>query len=123
MMSLKLTRKILFSLLATALVLGSPPLRAAKPVSFLKDVAPILMTRCAGCHGPKKSSGDYRAHTFEFLTTAGASDESPVVQGKPRQSLLFQRIIESDTDLRMPQDDDPLDKTEIETIRQWNHIQ
>ncbi|MFP6612773.1 MAG: c-type cytochrome domain-containing protein [Pirellulales bacterium] len=119
MMSLKPTRDLLFSLLTTALVLGSQPLRAAKPVSFLKDVAPILMTRCAGCHGPKKSSGDFRAHTFEFLTTAGASDESPVVQGKPRQSLLFQRIIESDTDLRMPQDDDPLSKTEIETIRQW----
>ena len=56
---------------------------AAQGVSFMKDVAPILMTRCAGCHGPKKAEGGYRIHTFRFLSAAGDAEETPVVAGKP----------------------------------------
>ena len=94
-------------------------LPAGEPVSFIKQIAPILMTRCAGCHGPKKAEGGYRAHTFEFLTTAGDSETPPIVAGQPEASLLLQRVAEQDVDLRMPQDDDPLSPTDVSRIKQW----
>ena len=44
-------------------------------VSFSRDVAPILLDRCQGCHGPEKSKGDYRLDTFDRLLTPGSSGE------------------------------------------------
>ena len=50
-------------LLATALVLGIGALvgcsgeQADKPVSFQKDVYPILKASCAECHTPPKGEG------------------------------------------------------------------
>ena len=94
-------------------------LATAQPISFINDVAPILMTRCAGCHGPKKAEGGYRIHTFKFLSTAGDAETAPLVAGKPASSPLWQRLIEADTDVRMPQDDDPLDAQQVRLIEQW----
>jgi WD40 repeat protein len=92
---------------------------AAQGVSFMTDVAPILMTRCAGCHGPKKAEGGYRIHTFRFLNAAGDAEEPPVVAGKPDRSPLWQRLIANDADVRMPQDDDPLDPQQLRIVAQW----
>jgi hypothetical protein len=86
---------------------------------FLTDVAPILQTRCAGCHGAKKTEGDYRLHTFAYLTKPGASEETPISAGKPDKSELFRRIVASDADVRMPQLDDPLSARDIATIKTW----
>jgi len=40
------------------------------PVSFRKDVAPILQENCLACHGPKKAEGGYRVDSFERATKA-----------------------------------------------------
>ncbi|HEX4129771.1 MAG TPA: c-type cytochrome domain-containing protein [Pirellulales bacterium] len=96
---------------------GAPA--AAAEVSFLRDVAPILTSRCTGCHGAVKMEGDYRLHTFEYLQKPGASDELPVLPGKPAESELFRRLIEVDESVRMPQDDDPLASAEIEIVKHW----
>lgn len=86
---------------------------------FLRDIAPILNRRCAGCHGPKKTEGGYRLHAFANLMTAGESEASPIVAGKPEKSEIYRRLIETDEDLRMPQLDDPLSAEEIGLIRNW----
>ena len=91
----------------------------AADVSFLRDVAPILTTRCAGCHGDKKAEGDYRLHTFDYLLLAGASGSVAVTPGKPEESELLARLVDADPATRMPQEDDPLTKAEIETVRNW----
>lgn len=91
----------------------------ADDVSFLRDVAPILLQRCAGCHGEKKTEGGYRLNTFENLIRAGDSEEPSVVAGKPSESELLRRIIETDEDLRMPRQDDPLSEQQVATIRKW----
>lgn len=112
---------------AFALVALPAPLFAAEPKaqgdnqkpSFLRDVAPILATRCIGCHGDKKAEGDYRLHTFAMLTSPGATDEKPLVAGKPEESELFKRLVEADPELRMPQLDDALSAAEVETVRRW----
>jgi hypothetical protein len=91
----------------------------ADDVSFLRDIAPIVTTRCAGCHGDKKAEGDYRLHTFEYLLLAGASGDAAVVPGKPAESALLARLLDPDPATRMPQEDDPLSKEEIELVRRW----
>jgi hypothetical protein len=91
----------------------------AEDVRFLRDVAPILLQRCAGCHGPKKTEGNYRVHTFEFLMKAGDSGESPVVAGDAAKSQLMSRILDADSSTRMPQEDDPLSADEKSVIRRW----
>jgi hypothetical protein len=88
-------------------------------VSFMRDVAPILNRRCTGCHGSKKTEGDYRLHSFKNLNTAGGSEETPIVPGKPGESELFRRLVETDEDLRMPQLDDALSTEEIAIVRSW----
>lgn len=92
------------------LVLLISPLAAE--VSFMRDVAPVLQRRCAGCHGAKKSKGNYRLHTFDYLKQA-------VVPKKPEESDLYLLLIEEDADSRMPQKDDPLSANETELVRKW----
>ena len=85
---------------------------AGAAISFMHDVAPVLLQRCAGCHGTKKNKGDYRMHTFEFLSEA-------VISGKPDESNLYSVLVDNDPDFRMPQEDDPLTPSDIELVRQW----
>jgi len=91
----------------------------AAEIRFLRDIAPILNRRCAGCHGAKKIQGGYRLHAFRNLLTPGDSGEIPVVPGKPAESELFRRVVASDTELRMPQLDDALSDRETAAIRNW----
>src|SRR5688572_10971403 len=41
------------------------------PVSFSRDLAPILADKCLTCHHEKKAKGRYRVDTFEQLFKAG----------------------------------------------------
>ena len=100
-------RFVTFSLL---LLFCISPLRAE--VSFMRDIAPVLQRRCSGCHGDKKSKGNYRLHTFEYL-------EQAVVSGKPGESDLYLRLVETDPESRMPQKDDALSAADTELVREW----
>src|SRR5438105_3040652 len=71
-------------------------------VSFVRDVAPILVEQCQGCHGPDKSKGGYRLDTFDRLMTPGESQDRPVTAGKPAQSQIYQLITTGEEDDRMP---------------------
>ena len=43
----------------------------AAPVSFIKDVAPILVQNCIACHNPKKSESKYIMTTFAAAGQGG----------------------------------------------------
>lgn len=96
---------------------------AAKPlcaeVKFSRDIAPILVRRCIGCHGERANLGGYRAHTFQNLLRKGASGASPIVSGKPDASRLYQLIASPIAPLRMPKSDDALSKEQIALFRRW----
>ncbi|TLD71603.1 hypothetical protein FEM03_05530 [Phragmitibacter flavus] len=96
----------------------SIPLTAA-PVSFSKDLAPILADKCLGCHEEDNDKGGYRVDTFHALLQPGDSDETPVTPGKPDSGLFFHRLITDDEDDRMPQKDDPLPAAQIELFKRW----
>lgn len=91
----------------------------SRDVSFIGEIAPIVTTRCAGCHGDKKGEGDYRLHTFDFLIAAGTSGSAVVVPGRPEKSELFRRLNDPEPTTRMPQEDDKLSAAEIDAVRRW----
>lgn len=92
---------------------------ASADVSFVRTVAPIVLRHCVGCHGDKINLGGYRAQTFQYLMRRGGSGKVPVVPGKPEESALFRLVSTSNAASRMPKGDEPLSKTQVETIRQW----
>lgn len=105
-----------FALLAST---GLLPAAERGPVSFTRDLAPILSSKCVGCHQPSKSKGGYQAHNFEALLKPGTSKEVPVVAGKPAPSGLIQRLRATDPDDRMPQKEDPLPPAQIALFERW----
>src|SRR4029453_4129098 len=89
------------------------------PVSFTNEIPPIFLQKCQTCHGPEKSKGGYRLHTFELLMKGGESKEPAITPGFPEKSKLFALITAKDEDDRMPQKDDPLPATQIALIGRW----
>ncbi len=58
---------------------------------FEREVRPILVERCQGCHGPSKSKAELRLDSREAALAGGQSGPS-VVPGKPGESLLIEAI-------------------------------
>jgi WD40 repeat protein len=109
------------ALLSVAALVSATPLApaAGKPVSFTRDIAPILNAKCLTCHGTDKTKGGYQLHTFTALMKPGASKEPSIVPGKPDQSALHRLLIAKDPDDRMPQKSEPLPATDIKLIERW----
>src|SRR5579862_1805855 len=80
------------SVLLWAILSSLAGVPARGQVSFTRDLAPILLKRCTGCHGERANLGGYRVHTFENLRKGGASGKAPIVPGKPDASRLYQLI-------------------------------
>src|SRR5437867_938585 len=94
------------------------PAPPASPLDFTREVQPILVTSCVRCHRAAKREGGLRLDTREGLLKGGDSGEA-VVPGDGNGSLLHQRLLSEDPDLRMPQRSDPLTPLQVETIRRW----
>jgi hypothetical protein len=91
----------------------------SRPVSFRKDIAPLLQRRCVACHGEESVKGGYRLDSFQRLAKAGDNDLPPVVAGQPGESELYRLLVEPDPHDRMPQKADPLPAPEIALIERW----
>jgi len=87
-----------------------------KTIEFNRDVRPILSDNCYNCHGPAKSTrkADLRVDTKDGAMTV-------VVPGKPKDSLLYQRITSVDVHERMPpfKTGKKLTDKQIDLIRRW----
>jgi WD40 repeat protein len=89
------------------------------PVSFLKDVAPILVQNCIACHNPKKSESKYVMTTFGQFAKGGQQGEGVTLEpGDPEASLLVE-LIRPGGEPRMPYKQDPLAPDKIATIERW----
>lgn len=92
---------------------------APRPVSFRREIAPLLHRRCAACHGEESAKGGYRLDSFQRMAKAGESELPPVVPGSTEKSELFQLLIESDPNDRMPQRAGALPMHEIALVERW----
>jgi mono/diheme cytochrome c family protein len=100
---------------------SDPPATAAGPVSFNRDIRPIMSRTCFRCHGPDASSrrANMRLDQREDALKPKARG-TPIVPGDPEKSETVQRIFASDA-LVMPPASANLTLTpaEKETIRRW----
>ena len=71
----------------------------ATPVSFSKDLAPIIMMRCAVCHTPTGKTpiglevGRLDLSSYRTLRAGGAvSGSGIVVPGSPCESIIVQKL-------------------------------
>lgn len=113
------------TLLILSVVLVSAPVANAAdapPVSFEKDIRPLLSDRCFHCHGPdeKTREADLRLDRKE-AAFAAEDGEAAIVAGNLKASTVWQRISTDDADLRMPPADSgkTLNATERDLIRRW----
>lgn len=93
-----------------------------EPVSFNRDVRPILSENCFQCHGhdPSSREADLRLDLREGLF-ADLDGIPLIAPGDPADSELFLRIASDDPEDRMPHPDSKLFLTQeqIDTIERW----
>jgi WD40 repeat protein len=87
-----------------------------KPVSYYKDLTPILKRSCTGCHHPGKLKGDLDLTTFSAFAKGGKHGAG-FVAGQPTNSMVIDEI--SGDEPSMPKEGDPLTKTEVALFTRW----
>ena len=108
------------SLYAVSAVQAAAPPSPA--IDFQRQVRPILSDNCFLCHGPDKGTrmADLRLDIKEGAL-AVRKNGSPIVPGKPDESLLIKRILSDDVSFRMPpaMSHKTLSADQKETLRKW----
>ena len=91
-------------------------------VTFNRDIRPILSDFCFACHGldAKHREADLRLDVAEEAL-ADRGGTRAIAPGDLENSLIWQRITESDVDLRMPpaESHKQLSAAQIELIKTW----
>src|SRR5215471_10576093 len=92
-------------------------LRAAEPVSFSKQIRPILETSCWKCHGAAMQLSRLDLRTRETALKGG--DRGPaIVPGNARESRFF-RLVSGNETPAMPMDGTKLTDEQISAIKNW----
>ncbi len=91
---------------------------AEEPISYNRDVRPILSDNCFACHGPdaEHREADLRLDTFEDATTVA------IVPGDPDNSEVWARVTSDDPDMLMPpahSNKPPLTEAQRAVLRTW----
>ncbi len=106
-------------LIVTLVWLGGS-VQAAEPVSFSRDVLPILSENCFTCHGPdaKVRKGKLRLDVKE---EALRTNEPVIVPGQSAESEVVIRITTTEADEQMPppKSGRKLSATQIEILKRW----
>ena len=118
---------ILFVLITTGvLIISFVNFKSNKPISYNRDIRPILSDKCFSCHGPdvnKMKAGlrlDLQASAYAELPNN--KGHYAIVPGHPEQSELIRRIASDDPNIVMPLPASHLAKLtpeEIALFTQW----
>src|SRR5438093_3105253 len=102
-------------IVAGRLLLVSAPVVAAVPLTFEKNIRPILKAHCFDCHGEgEKLKGGLDLRLQRLMLKGG--DEGPViVPGKPEKSLLL-KLVQSG---EMPKREKKLTPEQVAIIKTW----
>jgi hypothetical protein len=99
---------------------SEPMVRAAtgkEAVQFARDLGPVLLSNCLGCHGERNPRGQLSLVSFSRLLRGGDSG-SLLVPGKPADSLLIKKL-RGTAGERMPMGKPPLPDEVIARFEQW----
>lgn len=109
--------------IAFAVLILVPPALAADEATpaadFRREVAPILVRKCLGCHNDKKADGGLNMQTLALLKKGGKTmPGEAITPGDPDASYLLD-LIRPDAEPRMPFKLPPLSDAEAQTLARW----
>ncbi|MBI3417335.1 MAG: PD40 domain-containing protein [Verrucomicrobia bacterium] len=90
--------------------------QTAKPVSYHRDIVPLLKRSCTGCHHPGKLKGELDVTTYAAFLKGGKHGAS-FKAGSPKESRVIEEI--SGDEPSMPKEGDPLSKAEVALFERW----
>lgn len=109
--------------MGTAFLIPTEPQKQTpkpKPVSFSRQILPLLSDRCFSCHGPDASS---RMANLRLDTAAGAfkslNGKWPIIPGKPQHSMVVKRITSKDSPMPPKSSGKSLSPEETKLITRW----
>lgn len=89
---------------------------ADPPVSFSKQVMPILQKKCQGCHQPARANGKLNLTTFEGLKRGGSGGDL-FEPGRPEAGTLWENV--GGKVAAMPPNAPPMTPDELSTLTRW----
>lgn len=87
-----------------------------KPVSYYRDLVPILKRSCTGCHHPGKLKGELDLTSYAAFAKGGKHGAS-FKPGQPKESSVIDEITGEEPS--MPKEGDPLTKAEVALFTRW----
>jgi hypothetical protein len=107
---------------ATAFVLAGCGSEAEKPVSYQRDVHPVLAKHCLDCHkhgGAGVEKSGFSVESYQALMK-GTKFGPVVVPGSSLSSSLYLMVAgKTDPAIRMPHGKNPLSEAEVDLLRRW----
>jgi len=101
---------LLLSAVTSSVVADEPDLE--------RDIRPLLLRHCSGCHGASVQKGGLRLdarHTF----FKGGDSGPVVVAADPTSSELLRRLRSTDPDTQMPPEGPRMSAADIEQLERW----
>jgi hypothetical protein len=86
-------------------------------VSFTRDIAPIFVNLCLGCHSGNMPRGGYNVTTFEQVLKPGKTG-STIVPGNPDDSYLIDLVLRQQP-MKMPQGQAQLKRSQAVAMETW----
>ena len=115
--------RVLLSALSLVAIASFSRAAAPAPVSFDRDIQPILAENCYHCHGPDAPhrKAGLRLDQRDAAFAGGKSELAAIVPGKPDASELILRILSHDPEEVMPSPDSNRKLTEAQKdlLRRW----
>ena len=94
--------------------------RSQPAVDYEREIKPLLLQKCASCHGALKQNSGLRLDAGELIRKGG--DSGPAVQpGQSAASLLMERVTATDHSTRMPPEGqgEKLSGPQIDLLKRW----
>ncbi|HRH98091.1 MAG TPA: hypothetical protein PLB55_19275, partial [Prosthecobacter sp.] len=103
------------SIIALAMLTVTPAWAAAAPLTFEKDVRPILKAHCFQCHGEEgEMKGGLDVRLARFIVKGGKHGPA-VVPGRAAESRLLELVSKGE----MPKGKTKLKDQDIATLEGW----
>src|SRR5438876_1425400 len=94
------------------------PTTTTRQVDFVRDIQPIFVEHCVGCHGPKKQEAEFRLDAKEIALKGGELGPA-IVPGKSGESLLIRLVAEAEAGKFMAKKGERLSSDQIGLLRAW----
>jgi len=108
--------KFRFFYLTPLLLAGS--ISSGAPVSFEREVMPLLEQRCNKCHYPEEQRGGLDLTRISTMMRGGDDLGAALVPGKPEESPIIQ-VLTGAKKPEMPKKGEKLPAAEIDLLRRW----